>query len=69
MVTLVKDLQTRIHIDLPDDSDDFFDQQRARLLAYPYLALIKNGLGDESRGLVTKKHGSRRVGPRGDAHK
>ena len=34
MVTLVKDLQSRIHIALPDDSDDFFDQERAGLLTY-----------------------------------
>ena len=34
MVSLVKDLQSRIHTALPADSDDFFAQERAGLLAY-----------------------------------
>ncbi len=34
MVTLVRDLWSRIHGSLPADSDDFFDQERAGMLAY-----------------------------------
>ncbi len=34
MVSLVRDLRSRIHVSLPADSDDFFDQERAGLLTY-----------------------------------
>jgi AcrR family transcriptional regulator len=34
MATLVADLSSRIHVSLPADSDDFFDQEHAGLLAY-----------------------------------
>ena len=34
MVSLVKDLRSRLHSALPTDSDDFFDHERAGLLAY-----------------------------------
>lgn len=34
MATLVAEVSSRIHVSLPADSDDFFDQERAGLLAY-----------------------------------
>lgn len=34
MASLVADLSSRIHVSLPADSDDFFDQEHAGLLAY-----------------------------------